>query len=487
MNTVDPNAEESVVAKPVNVTTLTDPRFLTLTKYPANQVAFRVVRSDTAGGSVTEEVATHEPPRIRRVRSVRRSSLLCIEYPATTTQETIEAEAKVMGLDGYTLCQNDAGEFMLLRSDLQEVPTGGFKINLGDQRTATIARSDITTPAPSAGGENGITLVAIEFKKEQFPDTATVLAYLERKDIDYIEDGIDSTDDAILVKRTAEVPEGAEVRSMLLENGVVASVMRSSIPDIPGEPRFISVISETAYGQFGWGQLDFSAGLADVNYTHAGRQATDMLNEVLNDILFFSSLPVAVRKELVVKAVNQFAVYMVSLLEALPEKLVIVNRSSNLEKDMSEKETTHTAKAESAATYEKEVQRSEAATKETAATETPITRSEVQEIVTAAVAAAMAAKGESVARSDEATPAAAAKEAPAEAATAPEAPVVAAVEAAIQRSMGAMESTLNDLAKRMTEMESTTVMRSDGVDPASKAAAKPNAFSGIFGSMRAGK
>lgn len=495
MNTVDTNAEESVVAKPVNVTTLTDPRFLTLTKYPANQVAFRVVRSDTPTAGVTEEVATHEPPRIRRVRSVRRSSLLCIEYPSTSTQEAIEADAKVMGLEGYTLCQNEDGEFMLLRSDLQAPPTDGIKINLGEQRTATIARSDITVPVVEAEGPNGITLVAIEFKKEQFPDTDAVLSYLERSDIDFIEEGIDSTEDAILVKRSAEVPEGAEVRTMVLETGVIASVMRSSMNDVSGEPQFTSVIAETAYGQWGWGQLDFNAGLADVNYTQSGRRATEMLNEVLNDILFFSSLPVTVRKELVVRAVNQFAVYMVSLLEALPEKLVIVNRSSTLEKDMSEKENAAkaaAAKAATAAAEEKEVQRSEGAAADpatettTATTEAPITRSELQEVVAAAVAAAMAVKGESVARTDEAT-SAAAKETAHETPATQEAQVVTAVEQVIQRSMSGLEGALTDLATRMTAIESATIVRSDAVDPASQAAAKPSTFSGIFGNIRSVK
>lgn len=487
MSTVDTEAQDGRVTKKVNVTTLTDPRFLTLTKHPANQIAFRVVRSDAPPISVTEEVETPDIARVRRVRPVRRSALLSIEYPNTVDKDTIEREAKLMGLTGYTMQPTEEGGFMLVRSDLTTMPTDAFptdtfRISLGEQRTATIARSDLTTTTTEVPGQTGITLVAIDFNKEQFPDTAAVLSFLSRNDIDFLESGVEDREGSVFIRRAEAQADGVEVRTMLLAEGVTASVVRSDNMDICSSPEMCADVISAAYCQWGWGSIDFVSGLADVEFNNVGRQAVDMLNSVLDNILFYSSLPVSVRKELVVRAVNQFSVYMVSLLEALPEKLVIINRSTDMEKDMTDKKIDATAA--------EEVKRGEADTDVSAVTtegladEKPITRSEVKEIVEAAVTAALAACGKEVVRSDAVDTVGASTEAAPVTINADT--VVAAVEQAIQRSVGGLEGTLSDLATRMTAIESATVVRSDTPDTASQPATKSNTFSGIFGSMGRG-
>jgi len=54
----------------VNVLTMDTPKSLTLTKHPANQIGFRVVRSDTGEETIAR--------RVRRARSDQKTSSLSI-------------------------------------------------------------------------------------------------------------------------------------------------------------------------------------------------------------------------------------------------------------------------------------------------------------------------------------------------------------------------------------------------------------------------
>jgi hypothetical protein len=466
------SAEAGIVKKTINVVSLTDPRFLTLVKYPGGQVAFKVVRKDDGNAPaepVTEEVEVVQPQRIRRVRSVVRSSLLSIVYPAEVTDEDAEKDMATMGLTGYTMSRQEDGSILILRSDLSAVPENTFRVDLGDSRFATILRSD-SAPATKDCGPTGLTLVALDFKMEQFADEGAVLDFLSRNSVTYIEDGITRGDGIIRVS-CSNVPPDTEIRTIEID-GVTASVARSDIGTLSGEPGFTSVINDAAFGCWGWGQLDFSARLADVKFSEAGREATGLLYDTLQDVLFYNSLPVTVRKELVVRTVNQFSLYMVSLLEALPEKLVVINRSSVQEKeDMSKESTVATAAGPGTITPS-----------ESPVAEAPITRTEIKEIVDAALAAFAATQKttDDVQRKDEtATPAievepAATPEAPAES-------VAAVVEAAIQRSMAALTDTLEGMNGRLKAMEGSTVVRSDGPDSTPKPAVAADPFAGIFG------
>lgn len=467
------NAETGVVKKTVNIAALSYPRFLTLVKHPGGQVAFKVVRKDgnsAPAEPVTEEVEAVQPQRIRRVRSVVRSSLLSIVYPATVTDEDVEEDMASMGLTGYTLSRQPDGSLLLLRSDLTTLPENTFRVDLGGSRFATILRSE-SAPAQKDHGPAGLTLVALDFKTEAFADEDAVLAFLSKNAVTYLEGGI-TRDDGIIRVSCSNVPADTEVRTIEID-GVTASVARSEIGTLSGEPGFTSVINDAAFGCWGWGQLDFSARLADVKFSEAGREATALLYDTLQDVLFYNSLPVTVRKELVVRAVNQFSLYMVSLLEALPEKLVVINRSSVQEKeDMSKESTAVTAAGPGAVTPS-----------EAPVVDTPITRTEIKEIVDAALAAFVAAqKTEAeVQRTDE--PAAPAAEVTPVSAPEVSADAVAtAVEAAIQRSMAPLTATLEGMNGRLKAMEGSTVVRSDGPDSTPKPAAAPaDPFAGIFG------
>lgn len=466
------NAEAGIVKKTINVASLADPRFLTLVKYPGGQVAFKVVRKDDGNASaepVTEEVEVVQPQRIRRVRSVVRSSLLSIVYPAEVTDEDVKKEMAIMGLTGYTMSRQEDGSTIVLRSDLTTVPENTFRVDLGDNRFATILRRD-SVPATKDCGPTGLTLVALDFRTEQFADEGAVLDFLSRNSVTFIEDGITRGDGIIRVS-CSNVPPDTEIRTIEID-GVTASVARSEIDTLSGEPSFTTVISDAAFGCWGWGQLDFSARLADVRFSEAGREATGLLYDTLQDILFYNSLPVTVRKELVVRAVNQFSLYMVSLLEALPEKLVVINRSSVKEKeDMSKESTVATASGPGTITP-----------KEVPVADTPITRTEIKEIVDAALAAFVATQktNAEVQRTDDPT-ASAAEATPVAAPGVSVDAVATAVEAAIQRSMAPITATLEGMNGRLKAMEGSTVVRSDGPDSAPKPHTPPDPFAGIFG------
>lgn len=464
-----------VVTKEVNVVTLADPKFLTLVKHPGNQVAFKVVRSDGGSGAaaepsstsaVTDEVDTaSSPPRIRRARAVARSALLSIEYPSTMSDDDAKADLALMNITGYRMYRQEDGKLIVMRNDLTELPPNTFRIGLGDSRFATILRSESVTSSVVHTGPVGIALAAINFSSEQFPSNEHVLSYLSRREVVYIDDSITRSDDGTRVL-CSEVPDGVEVRSMEIDPGVVVSVVRSDETVAYAEPDLVMVVNDTAYGMWGWGQLDFAAAMADREFSESGREATDKLSEVLRDILFYSSLPVSVRKELIVRAVGQYASYMISLLEALPEKLSIINRSSK-ENSMSIPQKPD-----------------EPANTATAAEPPPvaaITRADVQQIVTEALAA-LALTQQHVApvtRTDDATKIEQTEQTDTNTGASETADTVMV---AVQRSVTDMAAVLAGIDTRLAAMENATVVRSDNRDSRNTPAPVRNdTFAGIFG------
>lgn len=449
-----------VVTKEVEVSRLVEPQFLTLTSRPANQVAFKIVRDDNQKEDVmTQDVGSET--RRRRIRSTKRSSLLTIEFPEGTTEAEIELAVTEYGLDGYEMIQDaDTKRLCLRRSDLSATPENTVSIKIGNGRVANIARAD---SPPATEVLSALSVVAIEFKKENFADEAAVMAVISRYDIDFLEKGIENTDSCIRVVRS-EVVETDEVRRVEVEPGVVAVVMRADTPDMGTTSQtFIGVVCEECYGQWGWGQLDFGAMMADIEFCEAAEEATYRLRNLVDRILFYSELPVAIRKDLIARASTQFAAYLGSLLDALPTKVVMINRS-NLEKS---KESSMT----------KQTEQSGAADATTPVAEQPITRAELVSMITAGVAAAMAAAtppvvpaDESVQRSEAAPPA-----------DSSEGKVLEAVET-VTRSISDVAKSLENVAERLAKMEGSTVARSDGSDDAVVAPQK-DVFAGCFGGL----
>lgn len=465
---------DEVVTKEVEMSKLLEPKFLTLTERPANQVAFKVVRDDQGGEPTMTKEATEG--RRRRIRSTQRSSLLYIEFPEGTTLEDAKEAMEEYGLEDYELEQCADGKVRCKRSDLTDIPADAITVTIGDGRKAGIARTDTVAQYAVQDPMPHIAVVAIEFNSAQFASTDEVSAYLQRHDIDFLEKGIENTDTGVTVRRS-EVADDAEVRRVQVEPGVIAVVTRSAVSDVVDATPFIEVVSETAYGQWGWGQLDFTARMADVNFCECAEDASYTLRRVVEDILFYSQLPVSVRKELVNRAAAQFSAYIGSLLDALPAKVVLINRSHF---EQLKEQQSMTQKTDDKAP---EVKTTDAPAPAAATDDaTPVTRSELKSIVGEAVAAALAAqsgtaapvKTEEVQRTDDAAGAGAAAEG--------ESKTLKAVEEVVTRSVGGLADSVKQIAERLTAIEGATVVRSDTTDGGES---KPkDVFAGVFAANR---
>lgn len=441
--------EKDVKKKEVSVLMMDTPVALTLTGAPANQVGFRVVRRDSG-----EEVSV-PVRRIRRSRSG--AAFLYIEFPLGTTAEEVEKVAGEYGIEDYEVVQ-DNDKYLLRRKDYQEAEGATITVSLGEGRKVVMVRTDSEDPAR----QEGLKLISITLDKEVFRSEEDAKAYLTEKEIDFTTSAIENTDTSFVFRRS-EGDEG-KVGKIELEDGVIVSVVRAETYDVPQS--IVEVVSEAAYGSFGIGQLDFAAMLADVEFSRLSEEATYRLQRVLDNIILYSSLPVAVRKELVQRAAMQYALYIGNLMDGLPQGVVLVNRSSKpKEHDMTAAATPATP------TPATEVQNA------APITETEVlTRSDVSAMIQEAVTAAIAAKAaEEVKRSDEPAPEPEAK---------PAAPAVDPVLEELQtitRSMGELAGNVAKVAERVNSLEGATVVRSDNADNGvAETPAKKDIFSGVF-------
>jgi uncharacterized protein (DUF1697 family) len=434
---------------------MVEPKTLSLVGHPANQVGFRVVRSDSG-----EEVAT-PVRRVRRTRSESRNAFLFVEFPAGTPREEVDEAAALYGITNYEV---DVAEdrTVLRRADSPEYTGDRMSVNLGGGRKVVMARTD--TPSKEAG--TGLQLISIEFDKAVFRTDEDVAAYLSDKSIDITTGAVENTDTHCIFTRSGVAAEGAQGK-IEIDSGVVVSVVRADVPDLP---QSISVVvNEAAYGSWGWGQLDFAAALADVEFSRLMEEAIYRFKDVVYNILFYSSTPLAQRKELIYRASAQFAIYAGNLIDGLPPGVVVITRSDMVqhkESSMSQQQTQNPPQAATAAPAQEAI----------------LTRADVQQIVsesvtaavTSAVAAALDAQAsiQSQQRADEVAATAAAVAAPA---TQPD-----QMETLI-RSIGALNDNVSKMAERLSTVENTTVVRSDaGNAPAAKAAGKVDVFSGLL-------
>lgn len=466
--------EKTKKSRSVKVLSMKEPKALTLTKSPANQIGFRVVRSENG-----EEVAV-PVKRIHRQRRSVQDGFLYIEYPEGTEDGAIEADAKLYGIDDYDIVREE-GKVLLRRSDYEEKKTDDtVLVPIGEDRLVVIARSEEAKTRDT----QGLKLISISFDKEIYRSEEEVSAFLQAKGIDIAADAVENADTCFIAKRGA-VPENETVGKVQVDDGVICSIVRSEANDVPQS--LYTVVSEAAYGSWGWGQLDFAAALYDVEFCNLSEQAIHTLRRVVEDILFYSQLPLEVRKELIYRAAAQFALFVGNLLDGLPPGVVLVTRSS-MEEELKESQMTKKAEEVKKET-EEEVQRAEAEAKEgqgtegVAAPETQpeegehVTRAEVEKMVTQAVDTAVAALSEkldTIVRSvtppkDEGAPKDEKKEVQDK---------DSAVES-IVRSVQALTEAVGGVVERVKTIENTTVMRSDGSDSKS-VEEKRDPFAGIL-------
>lgn len=485
--------KDETVTKPVRLTRMLEPSFLSLVDRPANQLTFKILRDDKG-----KDMAI---PQIKRSRVSRSATVLvCIEFPDTATEDEIAGVMSDFGIEDYEVTVD--AENRKKRIKCNDATEGAETITVrlaGDTRVTFLKPiSNSTSDGPKA-----LVVSEIRFSTEYFPDAGDHQAWCTKNHIDISSATVQNGDCEIVLCR-AEVDKGAEVRRMEVDSGVVFTVVRADTQDVPQD--FIDVVNERAFGHWGWGQLDFNAKLADVEFSEAAREAMRLLEDVLYDILYYSELPLEVRKTLMDSALSQYSQYIGTLMDALPARVVIAFRSDQSKETPMLKATTapapaataakpaaaapHATSDEAATAAESEAATNAAATGGTddggSATpaDGPITRADVDALISgalsgiteqlAALTASLTPPAAPVTRTDEPpagdTPAAT--------------PAAEDPQQQVLRSISELGGIIKGVSERMQALEGATITRSDGGDGKQTSVGRKDVFQGIFSRSR---
>jgi hypothetical protein len=411
-----------------NLVRVKKPTFLSLVGLPANQTGFKVVRSDQGENKMSTTTS-------RRLRRSETNPVLRLTFPEGTTEESVQATLESFKMQSYTVAE-EAGVFTAIRSDVKSISevadTHEIKLTAGGLM-ATVKRSESKPVQPIDATE--VAVVGIEFDATLF-DTQHASEWLKRNCVDKASEPAQNSDESLLVVTRGEAEEGQEVRRVAVEDGVTAVIARSDVSSIPDG--MYAVVSETAYGSWGWGQLDFNAALADSAFTEAMWDSLYTLRDVLEQVVIYSPLPVETRKALVLNALAQYGAYVVSVMDSLPRQLLVTVARSAQPKQ----ENEMNKQAENQATGANEPK-----------TEF-VTRSELAAAVAEGIKAADAAKQAELKRSaDEEAQAKAKAEADDKAKEVLRSDITAAVEAATK-----------PLTDEIEKLKGATVVRSDSGD-----------------------
>ncbi len=335
--------EQSMKRRKVNLARLAEPFNLTLTKKPANRSGFKVVRSDETEETEmldldkmptrTRRRAGMSPPRKANLTSPRKvalsqhdlartkrkdTGLLNLILPSGATKDDAMDVIEHFGLsDDYEIVQKDDGRIILHRREAGDVEeTIPIQLNNG-----IIAEVDAALLDPMANRKRGDTdmgegcaLTRIDFDGRTF-DSAKVSKWLNHYGVDYLENGVESVDGGVIVQRNDEIEE-KDCHKIRLAEGIVGYVARADANDVP--VRIMRAIVNEAFGNFGFGHLDFASALADPEFSNRSESAIFQLSDVLHNIVFRSGLPIGERKELIGRATGQFSTFMGNLMDNLP-------------------------------------------------------------------------------------------------------------------------------------------------------------------------
>jgi hypothetical protein len=416
------------------ITGVKEANFISLVKRPANQRAISIIRSEQED---TEVSTTTKAPTTTRVNRAKRSDaapVAKVTFPATYTDEAVTATLAAYGLSSFEVARSDES-IVASRSDLKSIAIDTLTdIKLtADGIVASVVRAD---GVEATSGKKELALVSFEFSSDTF-SRADAKAWLDENSVDFDDKALDNSTGNFVLQR-ADVDAGEEVRQIELAPGVVANVARSDVLVIPDS--FVTVISETAYGNWGWGQLDFDAKLADVEVGSKLRKGLEMLDDILRDVLFYSSLPIDSRKELCQRSLNQFAAYATGLLDTLPRQL-LVQVGSAQRSDKAQEPVNMTIEAKDTDTL-------------------TITRGDLKALVMDAI------------RESKEPAAPAAEPAAVPAAEGTESAPAATAAITREDMANLLKEAVAPLAERLEKVESTTIVRSDTPDPSSTADVK---------------
>lgn len=460
--------EVTRAGKEVNLTRVVTPKFLTLTGMPANQTAFKVVRKDG------EEMSLQH---VQRRRVQRNDALVSVTFEEGLDEAGVTAVMSEWGFTTFTIETSGDRLKAVLRSD-EKLETMAVTV---DGRVCEVLKpiSNSTSDTKKA-----VSVARMDFAVDAFPTVEEVKEWCQRNDIDTTDLTFKSTDLVTSVQRFDAKDE--ESHSINVESGVDFRVIRADVADIPA--KFVTVISDTAFGSWGWGQLDFSAYLADQEFTEASRDAMYALREVLDRIQFYSDVPLQLRKDMIRNACNQYADHVVALMDALPSKVVVAIRSSSAKENpvTTAKTGAPAAQRTDAAGTKPADETTNAAPSGTPAVpdNTPVSRADVEAMLKEATTAAVSGLSEQIAALTQAVTAQRAdpaKQGEGEAtntgATEDKEPTLADV----MRSVKALGDQVTGLKANVDAIEGGTVVRNDGGEPRQPGAGEKDVFRGVFG------
>lgn len=479
-----------------NLVKIAKPEFLSLVGKPANQRPFPVIRSADAGKRVT---------RTKRGDN----AVLMLTFPPGYDEVQVATMVSEFGMVGYEI-STDGDRYYARRSDLQsiakveEMKPQAIRIT----SDGVMAAVDPNQYAPrTAESVAKIGLAAFEFDAKTF-DQEKIISWGKQNSVDIQNDAIENSSCDVISVSRGEVSEETEVKRIQIEEGVVAVVYRccdemavaNPIPD-----GYVAAIVETAYGHWGWGQLDFDASMADRAFCDLMDSAEYRLSSVIRDILFYNDLPLESRKQLVTRCLQQYEAFVNGAIDSLPRQVLLLASRADVSKNPSLTREDDTMKidavaaqkeldaieakradeaakaAEATATAEADAKRADEAAAAAApaveaapavaAAEAPITRAEMSAMIATAVAAAMAPAAPAAAAAPAAEPVARADAAP----TITTEAIAAAVAAAVA-----------PLTEKIERMEGTTVVRSGDTDQkqaAPAAVTQETVFRGAFGNL----
>lgn len=366
---------------------LVEPNFLSIVRSPANKTPFKVIRSAPEAGVADTAVRGDV-------------GLLSIEFPLGVGQEEADTLLSLLHLgDDYELATNDSGRFYLRRIGASDEMLGKTtRIDMGQGFSANVV-VDFSETAGSSSVDAGVQLLRMDFDREAFT-LEQVKEWLEKNEIDFQPNGVVCSERTITVQRH---DCGEELQSVQIMPGVHGAVRRAAVSDVP-EKVYRQVV-EAAYGNWGWGQVDFRAAIADREFSEEAPEAVRVLSDVLYNVIW-SSLSLDEKKALARQACAQFADYMDGLIDALPTDVVEQIRSTNSQETTqmpsAKKEEDIQRQDAAETTDESQSAAAEGAAENLAGTDTAsaadevITRAAVEEIVKAAVAESMTAVTEMI-------------------------------------------------------------------------------------------
>lgn len=452
----------SEITIPVNATRMRKPAFLTLTNKPANRVAFKAVRADNDGD---DKMTT---PHIQRRRVRRSDPLLQIKFEAGSTEDEVKALAEAYGFEQYTITTDDDGLLSIVRS---EAPEGAetVTVKLSDTVSAVILKPISNSDVEPV--QRNVAVAGVEFALDYFETEEDIKRWCADNSVDFSKCVVENGDQGTVVWRSA-LGEAEEVRRLKVDDGVQFVVKRAECCDIP--TGFVEVVCDTAYGNWGWGQLDFAATLLDIEFSQLASSACEVLRRVTDRILFYSDVPVLFRKELINNATSQFANYIGALIDGLPTRVVVATRTSQ-EKPMGTNAD--------ATTNETEAQRAEAeAAAAAAAASAPVTDEPTDlKALRSDVTALSDSLAKLVARLDATdAPAPAAAPAPTPAPADAGLAGVAEAIATITRSVKELSDSTAAVVEKVAALEGTAIVRSDDSDDPQKTNDAKDPFAGVF-------